>query len=277
VQAHIYSTALRQQARQTRSKGSHLSRSSLARSPASQSSTPSEDRKPIDRATRSLAQAPICPPRPTEMRPLNARLRVLATLLPLLLCPLVTHAAAAPRAPLPAEPAPAPEDARHSAKQTTLQPPSLATPPALPPSEPLLKLARPTTIPAPPPSPHDAEHELVHNLDLRAAAPAAATQAAPPSAVITPAPAPDGDTSGGEWWHTGVDGNGDTFRYRQTTYYTCVTLGLAEHCGWHRPILEVSGAGELGEASRGVFGTGIGGRAAVVGLLAGGFAYLMGR
>jgi len=71
-----------------------------------------------------------------------------------------------------------------------------------------------------------------------------------------------------------VDGNGDTFRYRQTTYYTCVTQGLTEHCGWHRPILEVSGAWGLGEPGRAV---GVGGRAVAVGILAGGFAYLMGR
>jgi len=195
------------------------------------------------------------------MRPLNAnRLAII-----LLLCPLARHAAAAPQ-------------------QTTLAAPPSPTTLAVPPSEPLLQLAKPTPTPVSP-NPNleleldpelapeldldDPNLELTHELDLRAVS----TLAAPAAPGITPAPA-EGDTSGGEWWHTGVDGNGDTFRYRQTTYYSCVTQGQREHCGWHRPILEVSGAGGLGETSW-VFG--VGGRALVVGLAAGGFAYLMGR
>ncbi|KAK0618839.1 hypothetical protein B0T14DRAFT_196717 [Immersiella caudata] len=194
------------------------------------------------------------------MRPFHAN--GLATLL--LLCPLARHAAAAPQ-------------------QTTLAAPPSPTTLAVPPSEPLLQLAKPTPTPTPaslnfeleldPELELDLEDpnlELVHELDLRAAT----TLAAPAAPGITPAPA-EGDTSGGEWWHTGVDGNGDTFRYRQTTYYSCVTQGQREHCGWHRPILEVSGAGGLGETSW-VFG-GVGGRALVVGFAAGGFAYFMGR
>lgn len=34
--------------------------------------------------------------------------------------------------------------------------------------------------------------------------------------------------------------------YYQTTYYACNTIGGSEHCGWHVPILEVSGAAERG-------------------------------
>ncbi|KAK0653070.1 hypothetical protein B0T16DRAFT_388223 [Cercophora newfieldiana] len=185
------------------------------------------------------------------MRSLNARNFAKAILL---LCPLARHAAAAPPPP------------------TTLAVPTpTATSLAVPPSEPILQLARPTLSPdLEADFKIEVEGQEEQELDLRAVTTVAA--AAPAAPAIT-AP-PEGDTSGGEWWHTGVDGNGDTFRYRQTTYYTCVTQGLKEHCGWHRPILEVSGAGGLGEPGRAF---GVGGRAMVVGLLAGGFAYLLGR
>jgi hypothetical protein len=206
-------------------------------------------------------------PPDTKMKPFHAN--GLATLV--LLCALARQAAAAPPQATPAAP-PSP---------TTL---------AVPPSEPLLQLAKATPTALSPDYKLEVElqdpvlelelklpllrdHDSGTKLDLRAAttAVAAAPAAAP---AITPAPA-EGDTSGGEWWHTGVDGNGDTFRYRQTTYYSCVTQESREHCGWHRPILEVSGAGGLGERTSWVFG--VGGRALVVGFAAGIFAYLMGR
>ncbi|PKS05738.1 hypothetical protein jhhlp_007567 [Lomentospora prolificans] len=33
------------------------------------------------------------------------------------------------------------------------------------------------------------------------------------------------------------------FVFAQTTYYTCITRGTKEHCGWHAPILWVAEAG----------------------------------
>ncbi|KAK4443079.1 hypothetical protein QBC34DRAFT_214067 [Podospora aff. communis PSN243] len=203
------------------------------------------------------------------MKPLRANRLTTGTLL-LLLYTLAKQASAAPPQTTPAAPPP---------PTTTL---------ALPPSEPLLKLAKATPTALSPAYELEVEledpdleleldlpllrdHDAGTKLDLRAATTAVGAAVAP---AITPAPA-EGDTSGGEWWHTGVDGNGDTFRYRQTTYYSCVTQGSREHCGWHRPILEVSGAGGLGEGASWVFG--VGGRALVVGFAAGVFAYLMGR
>ena len=73
--------------------------------------------------------------------------------------------------------------------------------------------------------------------------------AAPPAPVITEAPGLDGaktlpndkQGAGAEGdYMTGVDANGNVFRFKQTTYYSCVTQGAYSHCGWHRPILEVS-------------------------------------
>jgi len=49
-------------------------------------------------------------------------------------------------------------------------------------------------------------------------------QASPPQPNITPAP-------GAEEL---------AVKYRQTTYYTCVTIGTYTHCGIHEPILDAS-------------------------------------
>jgi hypothetical protein len=151
---------------------------------------------------------------------------------------------------------------------------SLSLPLALPPSEPQVKLARPTTPPAPAPA-------VERALNLRATAATAA--AAPPAPAITEAPAADAAADGalivdddGEWV-TGVDGNGKTFRFKQTTYFSCVTRGTYSHCGWHRPILEVSAAaGGLGR-SAGEQGPGLGLRVMVAAVAAGFVAALMGR
>ncbi|KAK0755132.1 hypothetical protein B0T18DRAFT_400729 [Schizothecium vesticola] len=81
--------------------------------------------------------------------------------------------------------------------------------------------------------------------------------AAPPAPAITPPPdaaAAITEDSGDDGWQTGIDANGKLFRFRQTTYYSCVTQKTASHCGWHRPILEVSGA--AGDDGRGVWGFG---------------------
>ncbi|KAK3358719.1 hypothetical protein B0T25DRAFT_563795 [Lasiosphaeria hispida] len=40
-------------------------------------------------------------------------------------------------------------------------------------------------------------------------------------------------------FQTGVDADGNTFRFRQTTYYSCATMGTYAHCGWHVPIVEI--------------------------------------
>lgn len=153
---------------------------------------------------------------------------------------------------------------------------------AIPPSEPQVHLARPTGTPG---APSGAGNE--HVLDLRDVVgplpqpdePTPATVAPP---VVTEAPNladadPDGDTTGTALAHeeegiiTGIDPNGKTWRFRQTTYYSCVTRGATyTHCGWHRPLLE-AGAGRLGGAGDGM------GIAARAGVAAGLVAVVLGR
>jgi len=103
--------------------------------------------------------------------------------------------------------------------------------------------------------------------------PTAAIVAAGAASTITPAaqlsagtagngvapPNPCDDTAGGPEI-TGVAAE----RFRQTTYWGCVTRGTYRHCGWHMPIIDAG-------AARGAWSSGGGVRAAgaagVVGLL----------
>lgn len=57
------------------------------------------------------------------------------------------------------------------------------------------------------------------------------------NAKVTPAPA-----TGGVFFEPGSRGNaaGVEAKFRQTTYYTCVTWPSTVHCGWHEPILDAS-------------------------------------
>lgn len=106
----------------------------------------------------------------------------------------------------------------------------------------------PNTAPLPPSSPH---HNLPQPtqpaaLDLRQAP----TPAAPPAPGVTAPPSPDTapgqklEADGGDGYITGVDPYGRTYRFRQTTYYSCVDWKTTTHCGWHRPLIE-AGAGSL--------------------------------
>ncbi|KAK1830890.1 hypothetical protein QBC39DRAFT_382903 [Podospora conica] len=109
----------------------------------------------------------------------------------------------------------------------------------------------------PPSAPRPPLAGSTNRLDLRAdEAPA------PPAPGITPPPdAAAAITEGDDGWQTGIDANGKLFRFRQTTYYSCVTQKTASHCGWHRPILEVSGA--AGDDGRRFWGFGAKAAAAV--------------
>lgn len=51
--------------------------------------------------------------------------------------------------------------------------------------------------------------------------------------------------------------------YSQVTYYACETFARATHCGWHVPVVEVSGAERRGSGSVGTAAVG----AAVCGML----------
>ena len=80
--------------------------------------------------------------------------------------------------------------------------------------------------------------------------PAAAGPSAPDSAAVV----------------TGAEGAAaaENGRFVQTTYWACVTRGTYSHCGWHRPILDASGAAAAG----GGRGAGVGARAGVVAAVA---------
>lgn len=135
-----------------------------------------------------------------------------------------------------------------------------------------------TTNPAPstllPPSaPRPPLADSTSRLGILADSDVPPAQAAPPAPRITPPPdaaaaiADDSGDSGDDGWQTGIDANGKLFRFRQTTYYSCVTQKTASHCGWHRPIVQVSGA--PGDDGRGQV-WGFGAKAAVaVGAAAG--------
>ena len=43
-----------------------------------------------------------------------------------------------------------------------------------------------------------------------------------------------------------LDLNDVNLKFKQTTYYTCVTIGTYSHCGTHRPILDASAASSIG-------------------------------
>lgn len=139
----------------------------------------------------------------------------------------------------------------------SLTPPSPHLPPSLDSDRPpfLDTTFRTITIPTatletllPPSAPRPPLADSTHHLDILADSdvpPALAAPLAPPA--ITPAPdaaaaITDDSGDGDDGWQTGIDANGKLFRFRQTTYYSCVTQKTASHCGWHRPIVEISGA-----------------------------------
>ncbi|KAK4216930.1 hypothetical protein QBC37DRAFT_416051 [Rhypophila decipiens] len=71
---------------------------------------------------------------------------------------------------------------------------------------------------------------------------------APPPPVITAGPTlppgpeyitSDADMKAGVGTYSGIDANGNPFRFVQTTYYSCVTRDATAHCGWHRPIVNI--------------------------------------
>lgn len=58
-----------------------------------------------------------------------------------------------------------------------------------------------------------------------------------PEPRVTPPPA-----GGGVFFEPGSESSvaGVEAKFRQTTYYTCVTWPTTVHCGWHEPILDAS-------------------------------------
>lgn len=168
-------------------------------------------------------------------------------------------------------------------RETTLRtitrhvPPPQAT--AVPPSEPQVYMARPTpSIPNPDPAPNPRiPPEGEKDLKPRQGTPT--PQAARPT--ITEAPSlNDADATGQggtalahdeEGIITGIDPEGRTWRFRQTTYYSCLTRGATyTHCGWYRPIRE-AGAARFGGAGDGMMGV-----AARAGVAAGLVAVVLG-
>lgn len=152
-----------------------------------------------------------------------------------------------------------------------LAPPSPHLPPSLDSNRPplpdtTLRTITLTTTPTPstllPPSaPRPPLADSTNHLDILAdVPPAPAAPPAPPA--ITPPPdaaaaiTDDSGDSGDDGWQTGIDANGKLFRFRQTTYYSCVTQKTASHCGWHRPIVEISGAPGAGDDGGRVWGFG---------------------
>jgi len=153
-------------------------------------------------------------------------------------------------------------------------PPAHAT--AVPHSEPQVHLPRPTTLPNPNPNlspgsdpataaaaPLDLE-EGGRKIELKPRQ-GTSTVAPPAPPAITEAPSlNDVDTAANregtalahdeEGIITGVDPEGRTWRFRQTTYYSCLTRGATyTHCGWYRPVRE-AGAARLGGAGDGMMG-----------------------
>lgn len=139
----------------------------------------------------------------------------------------------------------------------SLPPPSPHLPPSLDSDHPplpdttfrtitLTTKTTPSTL-LPPSAPRPPLADSTNRLDILAdVPPAPAAPPAPPA--ITPPPdaaaaiTDDSADGGDDGWQTGIDANGKVFRFRQTTYYSCVTQKTASHCGWHRPIVEISGA-----------------------------------
>ncbi|KAK9783698.1 hypothetical protein SCAR479_00257 [Seiridium cardinale] len=64
----------------------------------------------------------------------------------------------------------------------------------------------------------------------------ATASSAVPDVRVTPPPA------GGVFFEPGSEANAAdvNVKFKQTTYYTCVTWPSTVHCGWHEPILDAS-------------------------------------
>ncbi|OAA65827.1 hypothetical protein SPI_02614 [Niveomyces insectorum RCEF 264] len=106
-----------------------------------------------------------------------------------------------------------------------------------------------TTVPPPGTSRtthHPEENTLIHQATaLHVAVPHSTAGAAdsdrePSQQQPPPPPPPPPPPATTEAATSAAAAAGQAEKFRQTTYYTCVTMGSYSHCGWHEPILDVS-------------------------------------